>query len=118
MKRWKPIALCAVVLCISRYALAQDRGFDVPINSGTPLPIPTYTPPAPKSRADAMTAEQIAAAIEAVRVQKAALDQWEMELRSAALSKRVAKWGVIVDPPAPPTYPQTLWFHCGLFGGE
>jgi hypothetical protein len=139
VKRWKPIAFCAAVLCVGGYALAQDHGFDVPINSATPVPLATGSPAyagfywgggeiaaihaehrhAPKSRADGMTAEQIAAALEAVQVQKAALDEWERELRGAAFSKRVAKWGVVVEPPAPPA-PSIpgLGHHFGAFGGQ
>lgn len=138
MTKWKPLALC-IALIVGGFALAQDTGYQPPINQGLNLPIPVWDPtrdsvcwtvtgegiviranakpPAPKSRAEGMTAEQIVAALEAVRVQKAALDQWEMELRSAGLSKRVAKWGVFVEPP-PPAQPQIFSFGAYLFGDQ
>jgi len=145
VKHRKTIALCAAVLCAGGLALAQDAGYQPPINSGLNLPIPKgnpgtqgfYTgngaslatqanPPAPKSRTDGMTVEQIAAAIESVRVQKAELEKWERELMVAAQSKviaqreRLAKLGVTTDlPPAPSSQMNIFSFgNVGLYGGQ
>lgn len=141
MKNRKPIVMCVAALCVGGYALAQDAGFQVPLNSGLNVPIPTGDPAdsgfysgsfgesvarrthsqgAPKSRADGMTAEQIAAALEAVRVQKEALEQWERELRTAAMTKRMSSLGALACPPAPPADPRQIFtFGCvGLFGGQ
>jgi hypothetical protein len=68
-----------------------------------------------------MTPEQITAALEAVRVQKEALDQWEMELRTAALAKRMSSLGAVACPPAPPPDPRNIFSVGGgvyLFGGQ
>jgi hypothetical protein len=140
VKKWKPLALCAALI-VGGFAFAQDMGFQPPINSGLNVPISAGDPAdwnsygsfndfdmrrtlsrgAPKSRAHGMTAEQIAASLEAVRVQKEALDQWEKELRAAALTKRMSSLGAITYPPAPPA--QVTGFSFGgsgamLFGGQ
>ena len=143
MKYRKTIDLCVAVLCVGGYALSQDAGFQVPLNSGlNPLPVPkgdpaagsfyahsltlAAKPPAPKSRTDGMTVEQIAAAIESVRVQKAELEKWERELMVAAQNKVIAqrewlaKLGVTTDlPPAPPSQMNIFSFgSVGSFGGQ
>jgi hypothetical protein len=46
VKNPKPLALCVAVLCVGGFALAQDTGFQVPINSGMQLPIPKGDPAA------------------------------------------------------------------------
>ena len=140
MKNWKPIAVCTALVLVGGFALAQDAGFQPPVN-GLNLPVPKgdpsqaqglYTgngeslalranspPAAAKSRTENMTVEEIAVAIETVRCQRAEVEKWERELMVAAQSKvvaqreRLAKLGVNTDLPAKPDPKQPQ----GSFGG-